>query len=320
MKHTYCPDLWNGFALNRRGDVFNCCHLKPFRIGNIHDTELRKLVNTPEMREYRRKSLNGELECFHRCNLVQENVSPKDFNTKTEVEYDDLRRLHISFGEACNIRCVMCNHPERHARESVILDSSVVEENIDITPFEDILIQGGEPLFIKSCLDYMAYLETMKKKYILLTNGLLIDKTMAHRLANNAKIVSISINAATKETHEAINVGSDFGRVLSNIEKLRRAREQADSSMILCGRMTLTVDNLDEIPMFLTQYRAMGFDVINFGYDRNTVPSYLDDNQGFKKTLRKKIMRSLGNARIEEIDLKRLRQLDLMRDTDGPSV
>lgn len=164
MEHTYCPDLWNGFALSRRGDVFNCCHLKPFRIGNIHDAELRKLANTPEMREYRRKSLNGELECFHRCNLVQKNVSPEDFNTKTEVEYGDLRRLHISFGEACNIRCVMCDHPERHARESIILDSSVVEENIDITPFEDILIQGGEPLFIRSCLDYMAYLEANEEK------------------------------------------------------------------------------------------------------------------------------------------------------------
>jgi radical SAM protein with 4Fe4S-binding SPASM domain len=229
VKHTYCSDLWDGFALDKKGYVYNCCHLKPFRIGNISDTKLEDLVNTSEMKEYRRRSLNGELACFHGCNLVRKSVSPEEFNTDTEVDYDDLRRIHISFGEACNIRCIMCKHPERHAKDGIILDSAVVKKNVDISPFEEILVQGGEPLVIKSCLEYMEYLERMEKEFILLTNGLLIDNEMAQKLARNAKIVSISINAATKKTHETVNVGSDFDRVLHNIERLRTARKQVGS-------------------------------------------------------------------------------------------
>jgi hypothetical protein len=84
--------------------------------------------------------------------------------------------------------------------------------------------------------------------------------------------------------------------------------------------MTLTVHNLHEIPMFLAQYRTLGFDVINFGYDRETVPTYLHENREFKETLSQKTMESLVDARMEDIDLKRLKQLDLVRGIDGAIV
>ncbi|TET89635.1 MAG: radical SAM protein [Methanomassiliicoccales archaeon] len=313
VAHTYCPDLWNGFTVNKSGDVYNCCLLKPFRVGNIHDLKLRRMVNTPEMMRYRAKSVRGDLACYEGCNLVNKNVNPDTSDISTDVDYDNLRRIHLSFGEACNIRCVMCKHPERNARNGAFLDSRVVIENIDIVPFEEILIQGGEPLVIKPCLEYMDYLEKMKKKYILLTNGLMIDDAMTRKLVKNAKIVSISINAATKETHEAVNVGSSFERVLSNIEDLGRVREEAGSDMILCGRMTLTPSNLHEIPAFLEEYAELGFDVINFGYDRETVPHYLKENHKLRITLRERIAHILENARREEIDLKRLWQLNLVR-------
>lgn len=318
MKTSYCDDLWNGFTINKNGDVYCCCHLKPFVVGNIYHNKLQDLLNTPEILEYRIKSLKGKLECYPECNLVRKNMLY--FNGKSEVvDYNNLQRLHINFGELCNIRCIMCEHPLRHSEDRTILDHNVLINNVDISPFEDILIQGGEPLSINSCLQYMDYLEKMNKKYILLTNGLLINKKMASKLANNASIISISINAARKETHEKVNVGSNFDRVLSNISELIKARDRNKTSLVINGRMTLVPQNLHEIPLFLTKYREIGFDRINFGFDRATVPQYLVNNSIFSKKLSLEIEDVLNHSNLEEMDIMRLKQLNLTGGKNGIS-
>lgn len=310
METSYCDDLWNGFTINKNGDVYCCCHFKPFKVGNICDNRLEDLINSSVLMECRKMSLEGELECYTTCNWVKKNVSPTS-NKSNVVKYDSLRRLHISFGEACNIRCIMCKHPRRHLENDALLDHNTLIKNIDISPFNDILLQGGEPLFLNSCLKYMDYLETMNKKYILLTNGLLINKEIAVKLVNNASIVSISINGATKETHEGVNAGSEFEKVLSNISELIKLRNEYQTSLVISGRMTLIPQNLHDIPLFLEQYSEMGFDCINFGFDRATVPQYLKANNDISKKLRSDIEKVLCYSSLEEIDIMRLRQLGL---------
>ena len=316
METSYCDDLWNGFTINKNGDVYCCCHLKPFVVGNIYHNELNELLNTPDMIKHRKKSLKGELECYLACNLVQRNL-PHHANESSEVvDYNNLQRLHINFGESCNIRCIMCEHPKRHLEKDVLLDHNALIKNIEISPFDDILLQGGEPLYLSSCIKYMDYLETMNKKYILLTNGLLINKKMAVKLANNASIVSISINAATKETHEKVNIGSNFERVLSNISELMKARKKDRTSLIINGRMTLVPQNVHEIPIFLNEYKKLGFDRINFGFDRATVPQYLLANSDFSTKLKSRIEDVLTHSNLDEIDIMRLKQLGLTGNED----
>jgi len=313
--HSYCPDLWNGFTIIKNGDIFNCCLLKPLKLGNIHRDNLQDLINCADLIELRKKSLIGKLECYAGCNFVRKNINLDDYNKNYRINYEDLSRLHISFGELCNIRCVMCRHPDNHKKDNLILDSEVLTEKIDISPFEDILLQGGEPLCIKSCLNYMDYLASKNKKYMLLTNGLLIDKKVALKLVNHAKSVIISINAATKETHEKVNRGSNFKKILSNISLLNRYKKKLNSSIILFGRMTITIHSLHEIPLFIDKYREFGFDLINFGYDRITVPQYLEEHSDFQKVLRKNVTKSLLNSNIYKIDLQRLYQLNLIENT-----
>lgn len=310
--NTYCSDLWDGFAITKNGNVYSCCLIKPVKIGNIYKKKIRDLINIPKIKQYRLKSLQGNLECFHECNFVRKNKKVDLSNKEIDIDYEDLKRLHISFGEKCNIRCIMCKYPTNNAINSTILNSEILIRNINIEPFEDILIQGGEPLCIKSCIEYLNYLSKMEKRYILLTNGTLINDSMAKKLAKEAKVVVISINAATKRTHERVNVGSSFEKVLFNISNLRKYKEKFGTSVILCGRMTLTIYNLHEIPLFLKKYSELGFDLINFGYDRDKVPFYLNKNQKFKQDLKYKITTVLNNSNLKDIDLQRLYQLDLI--------
>ena len=309
---TFCPELWDGFYINRNGEVYPCCHQKPVAVGNIKESTLREITNNAIMMDMREASLRGKLPCYRTCTLLnKENiVTPK--NSTVTNSYHNVRRLHISFGEACNIRCEMCSHPLRHAKDPVYLDVDTVIRNVDTSSIEDFVIQGGEPLYVKPCLDFMKYLEDLGKQYTLLTNGLLIDDSMAQRLASHAKVVSISINGATKVTHEGVNRGSNFEKVLENIQRLRDWRNRLKTGLTIFGRMTITTRNVHEIPLFIRNFDKLGFDRINFGFVKESVPSFLMSHQDLLTNLRHETAEALKCVDSSNIDLLRLKQLNLI--------
>ena len=77
--------------------------------------------------------------------------------------------------------------------------------------------------------------------------------------------------------------------------------------------MTITIPALSEIPLFLKTYKELGFDRINFGYDRDTVPTYLQDHPEFTAALRNEITSAMSVADCSKIDSLRLSQLGLIK-------
>jgi len=255
--------------------------------------------------------MSGRLACHNRCNLFDKRATEPSGRERETIEYDQLRRLHVSFGEACNIRCVMCDHPQRHAKNPILLDPQVVIRNVDLSPFTTVMIQGGEPLFLSQSLDFMGYLERIGKRYTLLSNGLLINDQVALRLARHAKSVNVSLNGATKSGHESVNRGSRFERVIENIQRLRKAREALGTDMTIVGHMTITTSNVHEVPMFLQSFRSFGFDRVNFGYVKETVPLYLSANPTLTAQLRDATSSAIGNTGQPGVDTLRLEMLGL---------
>ncbi len=306
---TFCSYLWEGIYVNRSGEVFACCHQRPVPYGNIHDTPLRELVNSPSALRLRSDSLNGQLTCYQSCNLLDKNHSVRHGYESARIDYNSLKRLHISFGEACNIRCVMCNNPRNHAANPILLDSKIIIKNVDLAPFMTIMLRGGEPLVLRPCLEFMDYLEKIGKRYTILTNGTLIDETRAQRLAEHAHSVIVSLNGATREGHESVNKGSSFERVVKNIKRMKRARDSLHSNLIIVGHMTITTSNLHEIPLFLHLFREFGFDRVNFGYWKETVLPYLASHPDFAMRLRKEVsaaMQDVGEINVDTLRLKLL--------------
>ncbi len=313
MIHTLCPELWKSITIDCVGNVYSCCLIKPSSLGNIYTSKLRNLINSSNIIRERVKSLKGTLECYHSCNWLDKTAYPNVVGDECEyVDYDQLTYLHLNFGEKCNISCVMCKQRIRNPTSSPILDPEMLIQNIDVSPFTDIVIQGGEPLYIPECIRYLNYLESVGKKYTLLTNGLLIDYEIADKLSKGAKRVTISLNAASREIHELVNRGSRWTKILDNIQLLTEARKRNGTDLEVWGRMTITNYSLHEVSKFLREWQSFGFDHINFGYDRETVPALLDANPEFKAQLRKEVMNELANLDPSNVDALRLRQLGLI--------
>jgi MoaA/NifB/PqqE/SkfB family radical SAM enzyme len=267
---TFCPKLWDEVYIHDNGNVYTCCHEKPQALGNIYRDRMADLWNGELLQRLRQDSLRGRLGCYHDCTLLKkEEITPEP--KPLSVPYSELRRIKILFGEGCNISCIMC--PQNH-RSRVHLDEQKLIENLDLAPFERIELQGGEPLFIMAARRFFDHATSQGKKVSFLTNGIIINDEWAEKIARHSSFVYFSLNAATKETHELVNRGSKWERVLRNIQRVRAARDAHGTDLRIVGHMTIVPENVAEIPSFIRRYREFGFDAINFGFDEG-VPAYL---------------------------------------------
>lgn len=290
--HTYCPRLWKEAFINEKGEVFACCRSKPAVLGSIYTHKLSEIFNNETIRALRRKSLEGRLECYASCPLIEKKPIDSAERPLT-IDYSrDMKRIKILFGEACNIACIMC--PQDH-KSKVMLDHRKLIENVDIEPFESIELQGGETLILPSAKAFFDYVASRGKKSSFLTNGLPISGTWAEKIALHSRFIYFSINAATKKTHELVNAGSRWEIVLENVAKIRRARERLGTNVAIIGHMTIVRENLHEIPAFIRSYRRLGFDTADFFHD-NRVPPHLKARPVRAWFLRSAIRRALRAA------------------------
>lgn len=306
---TFCPRLWSEVYIDQKGDVFACCHCKPQAVGNIYKEKLEVIYNNRIIQRLRQRSLSGQLGCFAKCTLLDKKrkASPRE---KLIISYrKDLKRLKILFGELCNINCIMCwqDHKNREC-----LDYVKLVENVDITPFERVEIQGGEPLFIPAAKLFFEYAASKRKKVSFLTNGLLVNDEWADKLALYSSFVYFSINAATKKTHELVNRGSRWEVVLRNIQRIHKAREKHGTRVKVKGHMTVVRENTSEVPLFISRFKQLGFDQIEFSFD-GQVPVFLRANPLMMIKLRLAIKKALACSKYRSaIDLRCLTMLKLV--------
>jgi MoaA/NifB/PqqE/SkfB family radical SAM enzyme len=316
VNKTLCPRLWDEIFIDSKGDVFSCCHKKHRPAGNISKGHLRDICNGRVMRGLRKESLSGRLACYKGCTLLRKEKDIDGEAKGTQVDYRGLKRLKIAFGDACNIHCLMCR---RTPGAALSLDFEALKEKIDLSPFESIELQGGEPLFIESARRFFDHASSLGKKVSFLTNGTLIDDVWARKIAAHSLFVNFSLNAASKTTHELVNRGSRWETVLANVAKVRAAREASGNPLMIIGHMTIVMENLEEIPLFITSCRGLGFDRINFGYDRR-VPLYLKLHPFKAESLASRISEAMeGCAEQGRVDVFRLRLLGLYTDRASAS-
>jgi radical SAM protein with 4Fe4S-binding SPASM domain len=309
-----CTWVHDTLYIKENGDVFPCCHLQPGNIGNIYKTSLKAIYNDERVKAFRQQEIDGTLKCMKTCNLPQ--VSPVE--PALEHDYDqDLKRLMLSFGEKCNIRCIMCsqNHDSR-----VELTDEVILNNIEIPKSRPtVTLLGGEPLVLKSAKQFIDHWAGHGAKMALLTNGTALSEEMARKIAANFSFISFSLNAATQEIHEIVNAGSRFDKVIRNVGRMIEAKKELKTKVVIVGHMTIVVENVHEIPEFIRKKDEFGFEFINFGYDKK-VPFYLSDNPEMKEELIRGIQVELARtSNPARIDLHRLRLLGLIAQPSAPA-
>jgi MoaA/NifB/PqqE/SkfB family radical SAM enzyme len=254
--------LHDTMTITPTGDVYACCHHQPGVVGNVYTNTLEEIFNGDRIQEFRQQEIDGTLPCLKGCTLVQKDSVKDDIRGDY---HSDLLGLGIEFGERCNIACVMCTQDHKSTLE---LDPETLLRNVEIPKScGKVEFYGGEPLVLKSAKLFFDHCAEAGTKAGFITNGTAISEVMAAKIARHCWSIFFSLNAASKEIHEAVNVGSRFDKVLRNVGRVVQAKKDLDGKVLIGGHMTIVEANLHEIGQFIAKREEFGFECINFGYD-----------------------------------------------------
>jgi MoaA/NifB/PqqE/SkfB family radical SAM enzyme len=298
--------LRDSLFIASNGDVFPCCHSRPFKFGNLYRNTLEEIWReSPALRLARFMSGHRRLYCCYTCKLLsdEQKGTPLDFTDNYP------RKLWLLLSEFCCISCIMC---EQDHASGTILSEAVLRRTIDWERIDELELQGGEVLAIKGAREFYRWVTSGGRiKANLITNGLCVDDEWASLIAAGARWVAVSVNAARKETHEKINRHSSFERVIENIGRLVAAKKAAGSAVHIVYKFTIVPENMHEIADAIGTAKAAGCASIQYGYSGSAARTLRGD-----ASLREAIRRDLAAARRAHggiaVDDGQLRHLNLV--------
>jgi len=157
----------------------------------------------------RRKNWERAIE-FHRKGIVDIDTFP--------VKY------YMQFGVACNIRCIMCNHPERYiGGENMELSAESMLRMAEYLRLADsVHVIGGEPLIIPNAVRFLegaiANKDLRDLQYNIYTNALNLDEFLDRFLALERVHITASIDSSGSH-YEHIRRRSSWTKVTQNLER-----------------------------------------------------------------------------------------------------
>jgi MoaA/NifB/PqqE/SkfB family radical SAM enzyme len=137
----------------------------------------------------------------------------------------ELPILVIMITDKCNLHCKMCGacdySPGNHGMLSLDEWKTVVDSAAKLNT-QILSITGGEALLRKDVFELIRYIRAYGIAVHLNTNGLLLTDKHIHELRQSGVgTVSISIESAEQEIHDAIRGQGAFERTVKNLRRLR---------------------------------------------------------------------------------------------------
>jgi molybdenum cofactor biosynthesis enzyme MoaA len=181
------------------------------------------------------------------------------------------RTIALACDRRCNLSCASCRSTRAvkiSNEESAFLDTvneyvhSIGEHLLEIE-----LSGSGEVFYSPFGLTFLRSLSRSvfpSMKVHIVTNGQLLTAALWESLGRAQsfiKRIDVSIDAATKETYEAIRIGASWNRLCDNLLFMSQLRQTGVVDM-LTFNFVVSVRNFREIPQFLHMAEKYGADMV----------------------------------------------------------
>jgi short-subunit dehydrogenase/MoaA/NifB/PqqE/SkfB family radical SAM enzyme len=186
---------------------------------------------------------------------------------KKPLEERRWRLLQLESSAACDLNCAVC--PWRDACDKREKPRDMPHETWEaLCPylFEIQAIDfsgGGEPLLQPRLADWIGEAKSAECKAGFLTNGVLLTKQTSDRLIRTGiDWIAVSIFGATADTHEAVQKGSSFESVCSNLMTLASLKVGKMPKIII--NFVLTPANVHQVEEIVKLAERLGVNQVNF--------------------------------------------------------
>lgn len=180
----------------------------------------------------------------------------------------------------CNLRCTMCGLCElrEHSNPDELTTEewkAVIKSARKLGTFI-ISISGGEPLLRKDLEEIIRFAEENRISTHLCTNGTLIDIDRAKTLRESGiKTISISLDSAIEEVHDAIRGKGQFKKTIDGISNIRKVAPEIRISI----NTVITKSNYRGISKLVPLAKELGISQVKFApVHSNLLHRYKNEN------------------------------------------
>ncbi|MCP4557382.1 MAG: radical SAM protein [Herbaspirillum sp.] len=159
--------------------------------------------------------------------------------------------MYLHLTSRCNLKCPYCYNQEHRAQLRDISAGTreqfakLIDEAADLG-FKEVKLTGGEVLLRRDTLDLARHAKTRNLRVNLLTNGTLIDQNNAREIAEVVDSVSLSLDSARPDEHDAVRGKRTHAKVVRAVGLLKNAGVK-----VLHLNAVMTPVNKDSVREFL---------------------------------------------------------------------
>jgi len=179
--------------------------------------------------------------------------------------------VQITLSYKCNLRCKMCNI------RNIKVDQEMTPERIIALIDEasewgvpEVLLLGGEPFLQKDLMRFIRYAGAKGLKTTIVTNGTLIDDSMAKIIVDSPLTqLVVSLDGAREKTHDQLRgLSGTYKRVIRAITMIDRHKSnngkgRLDQPLIIIP-ITLMNDNLNEMWRYVVLANKLPVSAVGF--------------------------------------------------------
>ena len=294
-----CDTMKNHFEVDDMGNCAYCCAaFQSINAGNVLQSHFVDIWNSSL---HKALCLSAENHTYTFCDKM---VCPLFFSQEKEVIPDKLQQkkcrerqgasdsflqkeyqemephpqaLLAAIDKSCNLSCITCREHLHVAKgeeksRSLRLAEIIIQDILPGTSF--LIIAGNGEVFLSEAYKKIYLSEACSKigHVRLLSNGLLLtEKNWQEFYENNQRneiILTVSIDAARKETYEKIRQNGKFAVIQQNMDFAAKLRREGKLSYL---RMNFVVqkENYQEMPKFVAWAKRVGADETFFTKIRN---------------------------------------------------
>lgn len=291
LSGKYCLSPFVMIEVTLSGDIrlCGCASWMPTTVGNLVTNTLEEILSSPQAQKIRQSIIDGtyqycnELYCGIMANNELNTVETLPDNVKhliTDAKLFEMPNwISIQGDDVCNLSCPSCRTSVKQTNPDAVKKQEqlgrIISENLFSQPTHRTItvhVSGSGEVFASALLLGLlskVSLDTIPNFQLFLqSNGLLAEKNwhkIGH-LESTVKQVTISIDAATSDTYEAIRRGGTWKKLIAAMKFFQRKKRELEFSFRT--RMVVQNRNFAEIQQFYDFCKS--FDVDRIEYSKLT--------------------------------------------------
>lgn len=230
---TFCPRPFDTVLIDKKGSCFvcECTSWLPQSVGNLQIKTLEEIINSDVANALQQSILNNSYRYCNNQHCAYLLYQKDNDHWKLVDPVKQIEHVRLAIDDSCNLSCPSCRTKKIFYKSGGEFDKrkKLIDKILHFLKSQkhNVLVHIGSDGDPFASLIYRYFMLKTKHlqnlKYSVQTNGLLIKKNF-HKfkhITDNLTQIGISIDAATKQTYEALRQGGVWEKLLENLEFLK---------------------------------------------------------------------------------------------------